>query len=107
MIPKTSRFMGQRYRIEFVETVAEGTQYGETDHTKKLIQVESATDHDQQREVLLHEILHQLMHMTEIALTPEVEERVATLLGRAIYGHINDNRALWKWMQQPEKVDVQ
>lgn len=95
--------MGQRYKVEFVEKIGEGDRYGETDHIAKRIQVESVADHDKQRETLLHEIMHQLCHMTEIALEDEVEERVATLLGRAIYGHMNDNRALWKWMQQPER----
>ena len=104
MTPKTSRFMGQRYRVEFVATIGEGDRYGETDHVAKRIQIETGSDHDTQRETLLHEILHQLCHMTEITLPEDAEERVATLLGRALYGHMKDNKQLWKWMQQPEKV---
>lgn len=101
-IPKTSRFMGRRYKVEFVEKVSDGDRYGETDNVAKVIRIEESADHDQLRETLLHEVIHQVAYMTELALSDEDEERVATLLGRALLGHMRDNHSLWLWLMKKE-----
>lgn len=103
MTPKTSRFMGRRYRVEVVEKVGDGDRYGETDHLSKVIRLESASDHDQIRETLLHEIIHQVAYMMEMNLPEDSEEQVATVLGRALLGHMRDNHALWTWMLKRER----
>lgn len=103
MTPKTSRFMGRRYRVEVVEKVGEGDRYGETDHIAKVIRLEAASDHDQLRETLLHEIIHQVAYMMEMNLPDDSEEQVATVLGRALLGHMRDNHALWTWMLKRER----
>lgn len=100
---KSSRFMGRRYKVEFVEQVGEGDRYGQTDHVDKVIQIEASADHDQIREILLHEVIHQLAYMTELDLEEKAEERVATLLARALIGHMRDNVSMWRWIMRRER----
>jgi hypothetical protein len=96
--------MGTAYKITYPPTVAEGERYGETDHIKRLINIEAGLDHDMKREVVIHEMLHQVLYMAGVELPEDTEETVATILGRSLLGHIRDNTTLWRWLlQKPPK----
>lgn len=102
--PKRSRFMGISYTIDFPAAVGGGDRWGETDHEQQRIQVQDALTHDKEREVVLHEALHQMMGLGNIGLSPRDEEKVATFFGAALVGHMRDNPTLWRYLiQKPPK----
>jgi hypothetical protein len=102
--PARSRFMGIDYSLSFLPQVGEGEKWGETDHSLMNISVEDGLSHDKEREIVLHEILHQLMGLGHLELSPEDEERVATFMGTALIGHMRDNITLWRYLiKKPPK----
>ncbi len=107
--PKRSRFMGTSYSIAYppvvigpvTEAEPDGERrWGQTDHEARSIEVEQGLAHDHKCEIVLHETIHQLWHMLGIESTDEeIEERVATVLSRALIGHMRDNKLFWAYLR--------
>lgn len=107
--PKRSRFMGHDYEVSFqpAGTInVDGQEaYGSTDHSSRRIAVEDNLPHDKEREVVLHETIHQILSTANANLKEDVEEHVCTLLGAALIGHIRDNPAYWRYiLKKPTKT---
>ena len=105
--PSKSRFMGRTYKVAFSPegTVGDGTLWGQTDHSAQTIQVEEGLSHDKERGIITHEMLHQLLSLSGLALSESTEEAVCTYLGEALVGHIRDNPTFWRYLlQRPPKT---
>lgn len=90
--------MGLVYHLSFPPLVGEGEKWGETDHEKQTITVQDALPHDKEREIVMHEILHQMAGLGNLGIEPEDEETVATFFGAALIGHMRDNPTLWRYL---------
>ena len=113
--PKRSRFMGTDYRITYPAEVRgdptdecpEGdSRYGQTIHATRIIEVEQGLAHDHKCEIILHETIHQLCLMLEIGLADEDEQKVATVLSRALIGHMRDNPTYWSYLRSRPPKDT-
>lgn len=103
--PARSRFMGITYSLSYPPLVGEaGEKWGETDHELQTIAVQDSLPHDKQREIVLHEILHQMAGLGNLGLGPEDEEKVATFFGAALVGHMRDNPTLWRYLLKKPPV---
>lgn len=98
--------MGYDYSITFDPVVrVEGEEcYGATNHDDQRISILEGMPHDRERDTVLHECIHQILSNANAGLDPEVEEKVCTLLGTALVGHMRDNVTLWRYLlQKPPK----
>lgn len=100
--------MGMDYRLSFDPPGSIGSlgaeSWGETDHTLRTIRVEDNLPHDKERAVVTHEMLHQMIAASGMALPDKVEETICTFLGDALIGHMRDNPALWRYLlKKPAK----
>ena len=96
--------MGINYQIRYSPSVASGSQWGETDHSLQTIEVDETLAHDKEREIVMHEILHQMAGLGNLGLTDEDEEKVCTFFGAALIGHLRDNPTLWRYLlKKPPK----
>ena len=80
---------------------------GLTDETTQSIRIEDGLPHTLERAVLVHEVLHQLLNSSGLALPAEVEEAIVTFLGEGLYFHIHANKSFWKYIQQKPAKDEQ
>ena len=105
--PKRSRFAGHIYSVAFcpVSTLlVDGNEaWGETDHAAREIRIEDGLHPDKERTIVMHEILHQVLELSNVALDEDVEEKVCTALGDALIGHMRDNVGLWRYLLQKAK----
>lgn len=89
----TLRILGKPYCVEFVgvEAMSESTYMGEHEIRRSCIRVLAEMDPHQQRETLLHEVLH--------ALTGNLldEERIE-LLSCLLYAFARDNPRAARWI---------
>lgn len=108
--PSKSRFMGWVYEIEFlppgqVKTDDDHDAWGTTDHNECRIRVEDNLHPDRERATVLHETIHQVLNLVGAQLPEEIEERVCTILGEALIGHMRDNPKFWQYLfkRQPRR----
>ena len=100
--------MGRDYELSFAPTgsiLMDGHQlWGETDHSAQTIRVEEGLPHDKERAIVLHETLHQILALADAGFPDKIEEKVCTLLGEALIGHMRDNPGYWRYLlQKPPK----
>lgn len=102
--PRQSVYMGHAYRISWAPrgTVKQddGTPcWGLTDTDTHTIHIERGMRPTKEREIVLHEVLHQLYDSSVLSEVPaEVEEPLVTYLGRAIGAHMEENLELWEYL---------
>ncbi len=92
--------MGISYPIGFPSAIGDGDRWGETDHELQRILVQDGLTHEKEREVVLHEILHQILGLGNVGLSEDDEENVCTFLGAALVGHMRDNPTLWRYLHK-------
>jgi hypothetical protein len=106
--PKRSRFAGRTYVVTYEPqgsiVIDDKPSWGGADHEAQAICVEDGLHHDKERTILMHEVLHQIIELSNTELPEEVEEKICTVLGDALVGHMRDNVMLWRYLlQRPPK----
>jgi len=95
--PNTVRVCGKTYSIEGVAVNGLGADSaGRVDHASQRITYDSDWAGDQQRDTVLHEV----MHRVELAIGAELDERDIAALATGLYGVIQDNPKLWEWLRK-------
>ena len=73
--------------------------YGLTDNDRGWIQIEDNLRPSKEREVLIHELLHQMLAANRPSwLDTDMEEDVCAFLGVALGAHLDANPLLWKYL---------
>ena len=102
---KTIRLIGKRHRIEWDCEVLHADDGAEADglfdRAKKLIQVAAGQTHDDERETLLHEILHAL----EVQMDAEIPEAKLRQLAVGLYAALKDNPRLVAYLLEEDGED--
>lgn len=105
-----SIFRGQRYRVAFVEPgtlryrppgAAEAFDCaGLMDPTHKALRIDGGLDPAEERQTIIHEVLHQVLapEVERLGLDAEQEEAVVTYLGSALGAHVGANAGLWAYL---------
>lgn len=96
--PRQSRFMGHTYKIRYLAEVKNSDGdclSGETDNDKAIIDIEEGMVPSKEREVLVHEVLHQIIE--SFPLPEDLEESLVTYLGAGLSAHIDANPLFWKY----------
>lgn len=100
---KTLSLIGKRHRIEWDcigLTADDGDDVdGLFDRQKKLIQIAAGQTHDDERETILHEILHAL----EVQMDAEIPEAKLRQLAVGLYAALKDNPKLVKYLLEEEE----
>ena len=105
--PKRSKFMGQYFKIEYVQKIIDHddpskTVYGQLDDENSVINIENGMHHERERDTLIHETLHQMLNKSGIRWKDDKqEEEVIEFLGSAILSHIRDNKKFWAYVMEP------
>ena len=82
-----SKFMGRTYAIEYhphdsLKNDEGQPVWGDTDHEKQLIRIESDLPHDKERAIILHEVYHQFFSLLNITIPEDLEEQYRELAER-------------------------
>jgi hypothetical protein len=104
--PKRLTLIGKRHRIEWDCDLREGDDVlisGYFHLSKKLIQVAAGQTHDDERETLLHEILHAL----EVQMDAEIPEPKLRQLAVGLYAALKDNPKLVTYLLEEEVDDAE
>ena len=100
--PLRSRFMGHDYRVVWCKPGSihiEGTNcYGVTESHEQRIRMDGGLPPTREREVLIHELIHQIANELGWALAGDAEEEMADKLGRSLAAHIQDNPTFWRYV---------
>lgn len=100
---KTLSLIGKRHKVEWDcigLTADDGDEVdGLFDRSKKLIQIAAGQTHDDERETLLHEILHAL----EVQMDAEIPEAKLRQLAVGLYAALKDNRKLVSYLLEEEE----
>lgn len=105
---KTLRLIGKRHRIEWDVAVLQDENGNDLDglfhQNKKLIQIAAGQTHDDERETLLHEMLHAL----ETQMNAEIAEAKLRQLAVGLYAALRDNPKLVAYLleEEPEDADT-
>lgn len=106
MRPKRLTLIGKRHRIEWDCDLREGDDVlisGYFHLSKKLIQIAGGQTHDDERETLLHEILHAL----EVQMDAEIPEPKLRQLAVGLYAALKDNPKLVTYLLEEELDDAE
>jgi hypothetical protein len=71
--------------------------HGLCDEENQTIRIEKTLPPTFEREVLIHETLHQIFSTSGFELDAESEERFVSYLGAALAAHICDNPTFWRY----------
>lgn len=99
--PKKSDFHGIRFEITYPSELKDDQEEGAlglTDHLKNSIQILDGQPHEREREVLIHEVLHQMAEYSGIAFRKNQEEQIVSYYGSALLSHIRDNPSFWRYV---------
>lgn len=105
--PLRSQHLGRRFRILWEKAGAivlrRGNEtvhcYGLTDTEKGTIRIEQNMRPSKEREVLVHEVLHQLLAANQLDwLDGDKEEALVEFLGVHIGAHLDENPGLWRYL---------
>lgn len=100
--PTQSHFMSHTYEIEWVPQesieVEGGRCWGLTEHAEHRIRIEDTMPQSREREVLLHEVLHQMFMQSGLPLSHEEEEAVVRFFGGALIHHLDQNPKFWRYI---------
>jgi hypothetical protein len=103
---KTLRLIGKRHRIQWAGPGLKSDDGdlvdGLFDASKKLIQIAGGQTHDDERETLLHEILHAL----EVQMNAHIPEDKLRQLAVGLYATLKDNRKLVQYLLEEEEEDA-
>jgi hypothetical protein len=103
---KTLRLIGKRHRIQWdcPDLVADDGDKvdGQFDATQKLIQIAAGQTHDDERETLLHEVLHAL----EVQMHAHIPEDKLRQLAVGLYAAVKDNPRLVQYLLEEEEEDA-
>lgn len=110
MRPKRSKFMGQYFKIDYVDKVIDSDEpdkrlFGMLHDEESVILIRDGMDHEREREVLLHEVTHQLFNMSGIKWSGDQEESVTSFLGAALLSHIRENKKFWSYIMEAPPPD--
>jgi hypothetical protein len=114
MKPAQSQHLGRRFKILWQKAgsitlrVKNATIhcYGLTDTEKGTIRMEEGLRPSKEREVLVHEVLHQLLATQQFEwLDPTREEEVVQFLGVALGAHLAENPGLWTYLLGLRKTE--
>jgi hypothetical protein len=103
---KTLRLIGKRHRIEWDATdLSDDNEYvdGVFEQQKKLIRIAAGQTHDDERETLIHEMLHAL----EVQMNAEIPEPKLRQLAVGLYAALKDNPRLVGYLLEEEEDDVE
>ena len=104
---KTLRLIGKRHRIEWdcVELKSDDGEPvdGLFHPSRKLLQVSANQTHDDERETLLHEMLHAL----EVQMNAEIPEAKLRQLAVGLYAALKDNPKLVAYLLEEEADDAE
>lgn len=81
--PSYVKVLGQTFTLEWVrksDELSERQRVGRTDIQKQAISVDATAGDDQQRDVVLHEIIHACLRVVASGVSETTEERVTSLL---------------------------
>lgn len=101
---KTLRLIGKRHRFEWVNGLQDENGddvYGMFHWKRKLIQICEGQTHDDERETVLHEILHAL----EAQMNAEIPEAKLRQLAVGLYASLKDNPRLVGYLLEEEADD--
>ena len=102
-LPRTVRIHGVRYRLRFVDGKRDkhlnGRNTGAVDWgaSDPVIKIDSERHIEEQRETLLHELIHIVGQEIQIPILVS-EETVTGPLARFLYGIFRDNAKLARWL---------
>jgi hypothetical protein len=104
---KTIRLIGKRHRIEWACAELKSDDGDDADglfhRGKKLIQIAAGQTHDDERETLLHEIMHAL----EVQMDAEIPEAKLRQLAVGLYAALKDNPKLVAYLLEEEDDDAE
>ena len=97
---QTIRVLGLRYSLEFADAATDELLQGNLGAAhagKQIIKVDSRSPADQQRETLLHELLH--ISDLEVAAPEErLDEAAIMRVSRALFAIFRDNKGIAEWI---------
>lgn len=100
---KTLRLIGKRHRVQWdCEQLTDdsGNELdGAFDRQKKIIEIAAGQTHDDERETLLHEMLHAL----EVQMDAEIPEGKLRQLAVGLYASLKDNPKLVAYLLEEEE----
>lgn len=104
--PKTLSLIGKRHRVRWgVDGLKDddgNDAYGLFDSSQKIISIAAGQTHDDERETVLHEILHAL----EVQMDAKIPERCVTQLAVGLYAALKDNPKLVTYLLESEEDDA-
>lgn len=100
--PKTVRFGGVYYKVEYPEKVKSGKLAGLCDHDKALIRVSSELGMEMQKSTLLHESLHAAAHHIDW----KASEETIVKMEKMLMALLRDNPGFIRWLLQKDKEQV-
>ena len=93
--PDSVRICGKVYKVKAIERNALGAdRAGEASHQHLVITYDTSWALAQQKDTVLHEVLHCCEHAAGL----ELEEHTIASLATLLYGVAQDNPQLWKWL---------
>jgi hypothetical protein len=105
--PTKSEYHGIRFEITYPEDVKDDKDeevMGITDFTRTTIKIRDGQQHEREREVLIHEVFHQMFEMSGIHFRKDQEEQVVSYIGGCLLSHLRDNPTFWRYiMIRPPK----
>lgn len=103
---KTLSLIGKRHRVAWVKGLHDGSGvevYGLYHERPKLIEINDDQTHDDERETMLHEIMHAL----EAQMNASIPEAKLRQLAVGLYAALKDNPKLVAYLLEEEADDAE
>lgn len=99
--PTSVKVSNHNYVIAWGVIPSEGDfLYGRTHPRLTLIQINDEVAKSQQRDTLLHELLHATINETHLAFSAELEEEVIRVVTPILLGIVRENPKVVKWLRE-------
>lgn len=89
--------LGKRFSVQWSQPEG-GKDFGQCDSTKCVINVDPNCHRDQQRDTLIHEVMHGIDHEMDTGM----REKQVRLLATGWYHFMRANPEVVKWLMEPE-----
>lgn len=100
--PKTVKVSNHDYLIAWgpIPEVDGTFFYGRTHPKLTLIQINDEVAKSQQRDTLLHELLHAAINETHLSFSTEAEEEVIRVVTPLLLGILRENPKVVRWLRE-------
>ena len=92
--PLSVRILGKYYKIEPLPEHAIDGEFGACNYAFQLIEFNQKLALDEQKDTILHEMIHVLDHGMQLGLKEEQVHAIAT----GVYALIKDNKEFFEWV---------